>query len=81
MQAKTPDGKSILSGIQATGFSNSEEAQTPYNDFKKTLPFSLEDKIKELGGQYAKADDWQAQVFWDGGVLTGAWTLLMLVAY
>ena len=62
---------SILSGIEATGFSNSEEAQTPYNDFVNILPFSLEDKIGQLGGKYVQAGDWQEKVVWDGGVLTG----------
>jgi len=62
---------SILSGIEATGFSNSEEAQTPYNDFVNILPFSLEDRIRKLGAKYVKADDWQEKVVWDGGVLTG----------
>ncbi|KIR43669.1 hypothetical protein I307_00292 [Cryptococcus deuterogattii 99/473] len=64
--------KSIFAGARATGFSNSEEAQTPYNDFVNILPFSLEDKIKELGGKYEKADqDWGVKVIWDQGVLTG----------
>lgn len=69
--AQRPDGGSILSGIQATGFSNTEEAQTPYNDFQNILPFSLEDRLKSLGAAYVKADDWGVKVVWDGGVLTG----------
>jgi putative intracellular protease/amidase len=68
---KDDSSESILSGIQATGFSNSEEAQTPYNDFVNILPFSLEDRIKELGGKYTKTEDWGSKVIWDGGVLTG----------
>lgn len=64
--------RSIFAGARATGFSNSEEALTPYNDFVNILPFSLEDKIKELGGKYEKADqDWGVKVIWDQGVLTG----------
>ncbi len=63
---------SILSGITVTGFSNAEEAQTPYNDFVNILPFSLEDKITSLGGKYTKADaPWGSKVVYDGGVLTG----------
>lgn len=56
-----------------TGFANSEEAQTPYNDFEKILPFSLEDKLNELsGGGYQKAEeDWGVKVVYDDGVLTG----------
>ncbi|WWD22509.1 hypothetical protein CI109_107002 [Kwoniella shandongensis] len=68
---KPNSSESILSGIQATGFSNSEEAQTPYNDFVNILPFSLEDRIAERGGSYVKGDDWGVKVVYDGGVLTG----------
>jgi len=69
--AKRSDGKSILNGIPVTGFSNAEEAQTPYNDFEKILPFSLEDKLGQLGGKYETAGPWQPKVIWEGGVLTG----------
>ena len=62
----------LLKGVKSTGFSNAEEAQTPYNDFVNTLPFSLEDKMKELGGLYEKADaDWGVHVVNDQGILTG----------
>lgn len=61
-----------ISGTRSQqGFSNSEEAQTPYNDFVNILPFSLEDKLRELGGKYQKADDWAPKVCWDGQILTG----------
>jgi putative intracellular protease/amidase len=70
--AKGPDGKSILNGNSVTGFSNAEEAQTPYNDFVNTLPFSLEDRLNQLsGGKYTNGGDWQPKVIWDGGILTG----------
>jgi putative intracellular protease/amidase len=73
--AKRSDGKSILEGIPVTGFSNAEEAQTPYNDFEKTLPFSLEDKLTQLGGKYETGGDWQPKICWEGGVLTGKFQL------
>jgi putative intracellular protease/amidase len=38
IKAKTQQGDSILKGRKVTGFANSEEAQTPYNDFEKILP-------------------------------------------
>ncbi|WVQ86263.1 hypothetical protein IAT38_008431 [Cryptococcus sp. DSM 104549] len=70
--ATTPSGTSILSSARVTGFANTEEAQTPYNDFTNILPFSLEDKLGELGGVYEKAgEDWGVHVVWDKGVLTG----------
>jgi len=63
---------SILSGIPVTGFSNSEEAQTPYNDFVNTLPFSLEDRLNKLsGGKYQQGADWSAFFVYGDGVLTG----------
>lgn len=63
---------SIFSGISVTGFSNAEEALTPYNDFVNILPFSLEDKIVSLGGKFTKADEnYGVKVVYDGGVLTG----------
>jgi putative intracellular protease/amidase len=68
---KPGSNDSILKGVSATGFSNSEEAQTPFNDFVNILPFSLEDKIGQLGGSYVKGDDWASKVVWDGGILTG----------
>ena len=74
--AKRSDGKSILDGIAVTGFSNAEEAQTPYNDFEKILPFSLEDKLNQLGGKYETGGDWQPKVCWEGGVLTGQFYVL-----
>ena len=72
LATKPGTGLSILSGITATGFSNAEEAQTPYNDFVNILPFSLEDKINNLGAEYNKAPEpWAVNVVWDGGILTG----------
>ncbi|WVR03609.1 hypothetical protein IAU60_000601 [Kwoniella sp. DSM 27419] len=62
----------LLKGVEYTGFSNAEEAQTPYNDFVNILPFSLEDKLQTLGGKYTKADEpWGVKVVWDQGILTG----------
>ncbi|ORY34233.1 class I glutamine amidotransferase-like protein [Naematelia encephala] len=69
---KPGSSESILSGVKVTGFSNSEEAQTPYNDFVNILPFSLEDKLGSLGGKYEKGADWGAYVIVDGIILTGA---------
>ncbi|OCF41633.1 hypothetical protein I317_04543 [Kwoniella heveanensis CBS 569] len=64
--------ESVLNGVEATVFTNAEEAQTPYNDFVNILPFSPEDKLKELGAKFVKADEpWGVKVVWDGGILTG----------
>ncbi|KAK7049575.1 hypothetical protein VNI00_005606 [Paramarasmius palmivorus] len=63
------DGKSIFAGRKATGFSNFEEEQVGK---VKDVPFLLEDKIKELGGNYEKAaEPWGPKVVVDGNVYTG----------
>ncbi|RDB22785.1 Glutathione-independent glyoxalase HSP31 [Hypsizygus marmoreus] len=62
-------GKSIFSGKGFTGFSNAEEELAGKT---KDIPFSLEDKITELGGNYEKAaEPWGAKVVVDGHLITG----------
>ncbi|KAI2635831.1 DJ-1/PfpI family protein [Hypomontagnella submonticulosa] len=63
-----PSGKHLLSGKEATGFSNAEEDAV---DMTKYMPFLLEDKIKEAGATYKKAPElWGAfVVVEDGGKL------------
>ena len=52
-----------------TGFSNDEE----YAVAKETLvPFLVEDKLKELGGEYCKAKaNWSVCAVRDGKLVTG----------
>ncbi|KAK8087835.1 ThiJ/PfpI family protein [Apiospora hydei] len=63
-----PDGTPLLKGKEATGFSNVEEDQA---QMTKLMPFLLEDKIKEVGATYKKADEaWGPLVLSvDGGKL------------
>lgn len=35
------------------------------------VPFLLEDKLKELGGDFSRADDWAEYVVTDGNLITG----------
>lgn len=52
-----------------TGFSNSEEEAVGKTDI---VPFLLEDKLKELGGDYRKAaQDWGEYAVADGNLITG----------
>ncbi|KAG5646593.1 hypothetical protein DXG03_002897 [Asterophora parasitica] len=54
-------GKSIFQSKNFTGFSNTEEELA---DKTKEVPFSLEDKIQELGGKFSKASEpWAASRF------------------
>jgi hypothetical protein len=52
--ATDAQGQSIFAGRRVTGFSNVEENQVKATE---TIPFLLEDKVKELGGQYEKAEE------------------------
>jgi putative intracellular protease/amidase len=52
-----------------TGFSNSEEEAVGKSSI---VPFLLEDKLKELGGEYSKAEsDWVEYAVQDGRLITG----------
>jgi putative intracellular protease/amidase len=51
-----------------TGFSNTEEAAVGLTG---VVPFLLEDMLKENGGEYRRADDWQPHIEIDGLLVTG----------
>ena len=51
-----------------TGFSNSEEASIGATE---AVPFSVEDMLKENGGNYSKGENWQPYVCIDGTLVTG----------
>lgn len=54
---------------QVTGFSNSEEEAVGKT---AVVPFLLEDKLKELGGEYSKgAEDWGSYSVSDQRLITG----------
>jgi putative intracellular protease/amidase len=65
---KGPNGAPFVQGKQVTGFSNSEEASI---GAAEAVPFSVEDMLKENGGDYSKGDDWQPYVRIDGNLVTG----------
>lgn len=66
--AKAPGGEPLVQGKQVAGFTNTEEAAA---GLSKIVPFLIEDMLKDLGGQYSKAGDWQAHVEVDGLLITG----------
>jgi len=66
--AKGSDGQPIVKGKKVTGFTNSEEKAAGLSD---VVPFLVEDMLKEKGGIYTKAADWQAHVVSDGKLVTG----------
>jgi len=60
---------SILKGKRVAGFSNLEEEQVGKT---KDIPFLLEDRIRDLGGLYEKAEKpWEPHVVVDGNLITG----------
>lgn len=66
--AKAPDGAPLVQNKGVTGFTNSEEAAVGLTD---VVPFLVEDMLKQNGGNYSKAEDWQSHVVHDGLLITG----------
>ena len=62
------DGEYLVKGKTVTGFSNSEEEAVSLTD---VVPFLVEDALKDNGGQYEKAADWESFVVEDGLLITG----------
>ena len=63
-----PDGTPLVAGKTVTGFSDSEEAAVQLTEL---VPFLLEAKLKEMGANFEKADDWQPKVCVDGKLVSG----------
>ena len=66
--AKDANGEPLVREKRVTGFTNTEEdvtGNTPY------VPYLLEDKLKELGGLFERAGDWQPHAVQDGQLITG----------
>jgi putative intracellular protease/amidase len=66
--AKAPDGSPLVRGKSVTGFSNTEEAAAGLTD---VVPFLVEEMLKQNGGKYSKAADWQPHAVTDGTLITG----------
>ncbi|HZI77389.1 MAG TPA: hypothetical protein VFD73_25775, partial [Gemmatimonadales bacterium] len=67
-RAQAPDGSPIVKGKSVTGFSNTEEAAAGLTD---VVPFLVEDMLKQNGGDYSKAADWQPHAVTAGNLITG----------
>jgi putative intracellular protease/amidase len=68
LQATDRNGNSILKGKKITGFTNNEESAV---GLTKTVPFSLENRMKELGGKFEKGQDFKPFIVSDGLLITG----------
>jgi putative intracellular protease/amidase len=65
---KRPDGQPFVTGKRVTGFTNTEEQAV---GLTQVVPFLVEDMLKEKGGIYSKAADWQPYAVTDGLLVTG----------
>jgi putative intracellular protease/amidase len=66
--ARAPDGSPIVRDKSVTGFSNTEESAAGLTD---VVPFLVEDMLKQNGGDYSKAADWQPHAVTAGNLITG----------
>lgn len=67
-RTRTPDGKPVVQGKSVTGFSNTEEQAV---GLTLIVPFLVEDILRNNGGNYSRAADWQPHVVTDGLLITG----------
>ena len=63
-----PDGSPLVAGLAVTAFSDSEEGAVGLTE---KVPFLLESKFKELGGEYQAGADWNSNVAVAGKLVTG----------
>jgi len=65
---KAPDGTPHVRGKRVAGYSNTEEAASGLTE---VVPYLVEDMLKQNGGIYSKADNFQAHIVADGNLATG----------
>ena len=66
--AKDSHGKPLVQGKEVTCFTNSEEEALGLTG---TMPFLLEDMLKEQGGNFSKAADFEPYVVVSGNLISG----------
>ena len=66
--AKSADGSPLVRGKAVTGFADSEEQAAGLTE---VVPFLVEEMLRQNGGHYSKAADWQPHVVVDGLLITG----------
>lgn len=68
VSAKRSDGRSILHGKRVNSFTNEEEIAAGLDT---VVPFKLESRVRELGGHFEKAGNFQPFAVRDGKLITG----------
>lgn len=66
--AKRADGQSIVKDLRVNSFTDTEEVAV---GLEKVVPFMLETRLRDLGGRFEGAGDWQAFAIRDGQLITG----------
>ncbi len=66
--AKDKDGSPIVQGKKVTSFTNKEEKIVKKAEL---IPFSLEDRLKELGANFIEAKPWSEHVVVTDNLITG----------
>lgn len=67
-EVKTSAGGYLVSGKCVTGFTNTEEDAVGLTD---TVPFLVETRLAQRGGQFRRSSDWASHVEVDGLLVTG----------
>ncbi|CAL65708.1 type 1 glutamine amidotransferase domain-containing protein [Christiangramia forsetii] len=65
---KAENGEPLVKDKKVTGFTNTEEEAVQLTE---VVPFLVEDMLKENGGIYSKAGDWEEYAIVDGNLITG----------
>jgi putative intracellular protease/amidase len=68
VNAKRPDGKSIVFGKRVNAFTDAEESAVGLTG---VVPFALETTLRSLGGVFESAALWQSHAVRDGNLVTG----------
>jgi putative intracellular protease/amidase len=68
VSARRNDGRSIVYGKRVNSFTDAEEAEV---GLAQIVPFRLESRLRELGGLFESAGNWQNFAVRDGQLITG----------
>ncbi|PTB88209.1 type 1 glutamine amidotransferase domain-containing protein, partial [Pseudidiomarina aestuarii] len=68
VNAKDISGEPLVKGKRVSGFTNSEEEAV---GLAAVVPFLLENRLRDLGGDYQKVADWEPLAVVDGRLITG----------
>lgn len=68
VSARRPDGQPVVHGLRVSAFTDAEETAVGLHN---VVPFMLESRLRELGGRFEGAPNWQAFAVQDGQLVTG----------